>query len=180
MNDRLTQPIDRLTGQIKKEFGSLSVTQLNWKPNDRVWSIAQNIDHLIVVKESYYPVIKKIREGGYDVPWTGKINFLVGLAGKMILSSVQPDRRRKMKTFPVWEPSTGNIDANILSKFVSHQSELKNLIQSCSDLIEKGTVLSSPANRWIVYKLETAFDILVAHEQRHFEQAKELIPVLPA
>jgi hypothetical protein len=32
----------------------------------------------------------------------------------------------------------------------------------------------APAARVIVYRLETAFDIIVAHERRHFEQAKEV------
>jgi hypothetical protein len=44
--------------------------------------------------------------------------------------------------------------------------------------LEKGTVISSPANKYIVYKLETAFDIIVAHEERHLEQAKEVLSVL--
>jgi hypothetical protein len=48
------------------------------------------------------------------------------------------------------------------------------MIQSSSKLLEYKTVISSPANRNIVYKLETAFDIIVAHEFRHFEQAKEV------
>ncbi|CAZ97441.1 Putative protein [Zobellia galactanivorans] len=40
-------------------------------------------------------------------------------------------------------------------------------------MIEKGCIISSPANKNIVCRLETAFDIIVTHEQRHFEQLKE-------
>jgi len=40
-------------------------------------------------------------------------------------------------------------------------------------LAEKRTIISSPANKNIVYKLRTAFEIIIAHEQRHFEQSKE-------
>jgi hypothetical protein len=39
-------------------------------------------------------------------------------------------------------------------------------------------VISSPANKNIVYKLETAFDIIVSHEQRHLEQAKEILQLM--
>jgi len=41
-------------------------------------------------------------------------------------------------------------------------------------LIEKQPIISSPANRIIVYKLETAFGIMVAHEKRHLGQEKEV------
>jgi hypothetical protein len=32
---------------------------------------------------------------------------------------------------------------------------------------------NSPANRNMVYTLERAFDIIVVHERRHFQQAME-------
>jgi hypothetical protein len=41
--------------------------------------------------------------------------------------------------------------------------------------VENGTIISSPANKNIEYKLETAFDIIVAHEKRHLEQAREVL-----
>jgi hypothetical protein len=51
-------------------------------------------------------------------------------------------------------------------------------IEAAKELVEKGVVISSPANKNIVYKLETAFDIIVSHEQRHFEQAKEILQLM--
>jgi hypothetical protein len=48
-------------------------------------------------------------------------------------------------------------------------------IEEAKELVAKGTVIASPANKNIVYKLETAFDIIVSHEQRHLEQAKEVL-----
>jgi hypothetical protein len=79
-----------------------------------------------------------------------------------------------MKTFPIWEPAISLVRSDILDQFEKHQQELKQLIASSEDLLEEGTVISSPANRMIVYKLETAFDIIVAHEKRHLEQAREV------
>jgi hypothetical protein len=67
-----------------------------------------------------------------------------------------------------------------LGSFEKHQSELKKLIEDSSDLLDKSTIISSPANRNIVYKLETAFDIIVTHERRHFEQAKEIEKLITA
>jgi hypothetical protein len=167
--------IDKVTSAFKKEFAGFTYEQLNWKPTEKVWSVAQNIEHLITVNETYYPVIKNVMEGSYKIPLIGKVGFMVNAIGNMILNSVKPTRKRKIKTFPIWEPSKSKITEDILSRFEKHQSTLKQMIASSSDLLTKGTVISSPANKNIVYTLEKAFDIIVAHEQRHFEQAKELL-----
>ena len=52
------------------------------------------------------------------------------------------------------------------------------MIENSKDLLEKGTIISSPANNNIVYKLRTAFEIIVAHEQRHFVQSKEAFEMM--
>ena len=116
-----------------------------------------------------------MREGKYKTPFTAKLGFMVNFLGKMILDAVHPDRKKKMKTFPIWEPAKSEIGGDILTRFEKHQNELKDLIIGCKDLLEKGVVISSPANKNIVYKLETAFDIITTHEQRHLEQARELL-----
>jgi hypothetical protein len=169
------QTIDSITNSIHTEFGDITVEQLNWKPNPDTWSIGQIIDHLIVINKTYFPIIKQLQDGTYTVPWTGRIGFMVRLSGAMILKSVQPNRKKKMKTFPVWEPATSTIPADIIQQFEKHQAILKNTINECSKLLDAGVVISSPANKMIVYKLETAFDIIVTHEQRHLEQARETL-----
>jgi hypothetical protein len=79
-----------------------------------------------------------------------------------------------MKTFPLWEPATGDLPANILVQFEAHQASLKQELGKSLMAVDPATVISSPANHFIVYKLETAFDIMLAHEQRHFEQARDV------
>ena len=179
MQDRWQAKIDEVSSLFEKTFGSLTEAELNWKPHPSVWSIAQNIDHLMVINKTYFPVIRQIRNGSYRLPFHARFGWLVSSFGKIVLKAVHPDRRKKMKTFPIWEPAQGNLPGNVVNQFLLHQIELKALIQSCQDLVKNDTVIFSPANRTIVYKLETAFDIIVTHERRHFEQAKELFRLLP-
>lgn len=173
-----TATLGNITKQCQTEFGGLATEQLNWKPNSGTWSIAQNIDHLIVVNETYYPVLTSLKDETYKTPFIAKIGFIVSFLGKTVLKAVQPDRRKKMKTFPIWEPSESKVGDDILKRFEVHQNELKQKIENAKELVERGIVISSPANRNIVYKLETAFDIIVSHERRHFEQAKEILSLL--
>lgn len=172
--DNWTSTLNNITKQTLTEFGSLTSEQLNWKPNSSTWSIAQNLDHLIVVNETYYPVLA----GTYNTPFLAKIGFMVSFLGKTVLNAVRPDRKKKMKTFPIWEPTTSNVIGDILNRFQNHQNELIQKIEEAKGLVENGVVISSPANKHIVYKLETAFDIIVSHEQRHIEQSKELLSLM--
>lgn len=169
-----SKQIERNTQKFVETFGELSIEQLNWKPNSQTWSIAQNIDHLIVINKTYFPVIESVRNGTYRTPFLAKIGFLVSFFGKTVLKAVDPDRKKKMKTFPIWEPTKSEIPIGIFDRFKEHQSELKKMIEDSKDLIEKGIIISSPANKHIVYKLEKAFEIIVTHEERHFEQSKEI------
>jgi hypothetical protein len=171
--------IDATTFSFRQRFGKLSETALNWKPRPEVWSIAQNIDHLITINETYFPIIASIKNKTFRLPWTGRLGLLVKFLGSAVLKAVQPDRRKKMKTFKAARPSTGKIPGDIVEKFAAHQQKLKELIASSGELLNNNTIISSPANRYIVYRLETAFDIIVAHEQRHLAQATEMLEMIP-
>jgi hypothetical protein len=77
-----TSTLGDISRQILTEFGSLSSEQLNWKPNPNTWSIAQNLDHLIVVNETYYLVLASLKAGTYKTPFIAKIGFMVSFLGK--------------------------------------------------------------------------------------------------
>lgn len=174
IKERWIDPIDKVTSDFKQSFGALTIAELNWKPNPNTWSIGQNLDHLIVINGTYHPVINAVKAGKNKLPFLAKFDFMVSFLGRTILKSVQPDRSRKMKTFPIWEPTKSDIQGDIWERFENNQNELKMLIQSCSDLLDRGAIISSPANRTIVYRLEIAFDIIVTHERRHFQQAIDI------
>jgi len=167
--------IDHVTKQVESVFGALSDAQLNQKPDPNTWSIAENLEHLILVNESYYPLIDSVRKGEMRLGWSSKLGFLRNVLAKMILGSVEPTRKRKMKTFPIWTPAASSITPQAVIRFVEHQKQLAAFISSCNDLLEKGQVICSPANKNITYTLAQAFEIIVTHEERHLNQAKEVV-----
>lgn len=163
--------IDRLTLLFSSEFSGLNEDELNWKPDANSWSIAQHLDHLIVINQTYFPIFAALKSGEYTPPFWGKLGFLVNFFGAAVLNAVKPEQKKKVKTFTIWEPSASSLSGDILEQFSAHQTALKNQIVASESLLQQGVIISSPANRIIVYRLETAFDIIVAHEQRHLEHA---------
>ena len=170
--------IDKTTADFSSNFGSLTKEQLNWKPNPTTWSIAQNIDHLIVINQSYFPLLADLKTGKFKRPFIARFGFIVSFFGKTVLNAIKPDTQKKIKTFAIWEPSESKIEGDIVDRFSKHQDQLKKEIEAAKDLIQQGVIIYSPANKNIVYTLETAFDIITTHELRHLEQAKEVLESL--
>lgn len=170
--------IDQTTDSFVNLFGSLTREDLNWKPNPETWSIAQNIDHLIVINQSYFPILADMRAGRFKPPFPARFGFVVSFLGKTILNAVEPTRTKKTKTFAIWEPSTSQIPGDIVQRFAKHQAQLKREIEASKTLLDAEAVICSPANKNIVYPLETAFDVIVTHEQRHLNQAKAVYTLL--
>jgi len=172
------QKIDSLTKEFKDRFGDMAADELNQKPNAQTWSIAENLQHLITVNQSYFPMLEQVKDGKYKTPFLGRFTFYVNLMGKTILKSVSPESRKKIRTFPMWEPVAANLGSDTVCDFARHQDEFKNRITESKPALEKGLVISSPANGNIVYTLEKAFDIMIAHEERHLHQAMEAFEVI--
>ncbi|MUP45990.1 DinB family protein [Gramella sp. BOM4] len=167
--------IDRNTESFQQTFGNLNSKSLNWKTDAQSWSIGENIQHLIQINESYFPIFEELEKGRLKLPFMAKLGFMVSFFGNLILKSVEPSRKKKMKTFPVWDPKSSELSTEIISQFESSQSRLKSFINDLAGEIRTGKVIYSPANRNIVYRIDTALDIIILHQQRHFYQAKEVL-----
>ena len=170
------QELINITEDFKKSFGTLTHKQLNWKPAPNKWSVVQVIDHLIHTNDSYIPVIENLNSQNRNIPVTGRFDFLVNYFGNFIFKSVEPTRAKKIKTFPVWEPDSSDLPETILNKFEESQQRIINTIEKNKDKFN--AVISSPANKYIVYKFGKAVDILIMHGKRHYNQALEVKEML--
>lgn len=184
MNDTLVSSwqnrLQASTDAFKKEFSALSTQNLNWKPNPETWSIGQIVDHLITTNQQYHPIFEQLLQGTYPTRFYERIPLLPMLFGKLILSSVQPDNKRKTPTVPVFEPATSEIPADILATFESEQAILSEYIDKLASKPLDQMIITSPASRVAVYSTNTAIDIIVSHEERHLLQAQRLLNILPS
>lgn len=165
--------LDSNTKLFLDEFHSLSEEELNWKPNDKTWSVAQNIQHLMEVNTSYFPIIEQIEN--LELPFSAKIPFVPKIFGNMILKASSPEKSKKIKTFKLWEPGQSKVGKDILYKYSKNKHQLVLQLKNSEKYIENYTLIHSPANKQIIYSLENAFNIIISHEKRHFNQAKRLI-----
>ena len=164
---------NKIADEAKVTFGNLSVSQLNWKPSAERWSVAQCFDHLITTNKGYFPVIEDVLTGKKRTFWQN-IPLLPGLAGKLLIKSLDPASTRKLKAPKRFEPAQSNISGSVINDFVDQQRRIAEKMKSTEHLERERIVITSPAAAVITYSLMDAYRIIVVHEQRHFQQAKRV------
>jgi uncharacterized damage-inducible protein DinB len=149
----------------------LSERQLRWRPPDGGWSIADVLEHLCIVYDSYAGVLgtlidspnaRAAEDGGQWAPT---------LVGGMMVSSFRSDRKLPApKLFrPPPEPR-----ANVLDEFLARERELLGRIERAWHLELRKTKLASPISRLVRINLGDALGILVEHARRHLGQMERV------
>ena len=177
MNEQLDTLIENartIAEDARSSFGGLSAAQLNWKPSAERWSIAQCFDHLITSHSGYLPIIESVRSGTKKTRILERLPVLPGLAGKLLIKSLDPASTRKIKAPKNFEPAESNISASVIDDFVAQQDKIIEGMKSTRDLVLERIVITSPAVSVVTYSLMDAYRIIVVHEQRHLQQAKRV------
>ena len=177
MNAELPQLINELgkvSNEARSNFGSLSTERLNWKPSAEQWSVAQCLEHLIVTNKDYFPVIEKIARGDYKPTLQERLPLLPTLFGSLILKAVQPQSQRKFKAGKAFQPSSSEISGDIVSRFEQHNKVVAAHLMSTERFDLRKIIITSPIGPFATYSLLDGYRIVVAHEQRHLEQAKRV------
>ncbi|HYH86039.1 MAG TPA: DinB family protein [Pyrinomonadaceae bacterium] len=171
---KLIEQLGSITEDARKVFGALTPAQLNWKPSAEEWSVGQCFDHLIVTNRGFFPLLEQVGRGERrNGAWENWSPF-TGLFGKFVARSLEQEGGRKFKAPKKLEPSSSDIDGGIINRFAEHQSELSELLKATAGRDLEKVVVTSPISGFVTYRLPDACRIVVAHERRHFAQARRV------
>jgi hypothetical protein len=109
------------------------------------------------------------------------MGLLSGVWASFLKKATLPNPTQKTKTFEVFEPSKSEIPSDIARVFLNENERFKDLIRNLDKLNLEKTMMSSPVSNMIVYSLKDALIILANHEERHFNQAMNVMnqPAFP-
>lgn len=172
--DGLIQNARTIAADARSSFGKLSTEQLNWKPSAERWSIAQCFEHLITSNKGYLPIIEDVRKGKKKSTIWERLPVLPGLAGKLLIKSLDPASTRKLKAPTRFQPAQSNISPAVIDDFVTLQDEVIEGMKSTSHLDLENIVVTSPVASFVTYSMMDAYRIIVVHERRHFQQAQRV------
>ena len=166
----IIERINRISHQVEESFGSLSEDQLNWKPKPKVWSIAQNLDHMMKYNKGYFPVFIQIANGHKRVKKRERLPLVPDVWGTYYVKAMKTNSRRKLKAHDTHRPSTQALSTQILDDFMGHQSALLDLIRRMEMEDHDGMVVTSPTNPLAVFSLKDTCRVIALHEERHLKQ----------
>jgi hypothetical protein len=177
MDERITQitsDMRAIADDVRGTFGNLLGEQLNWKPGENSWSIAQCLDHIIKTNGQFAPEFEKLASGNRKNTFWQNYSPLTGWGGRFLINAVSVDSKKaKAPSKAIVPPS--EVDAGIVDAFCSHVDEVNKRIEAVANVDRKKTVVTSPFLAVFTYSLDDAYTVLVEHSKRHVRQAKRVM-----
>jgi hypothetical protein len=153
----------------------LSPVQLNWKPAQDKWSIAQCLDHLAIASQKFDGYFSDaLARGRKKWPVTTGPAYRPSFMGGWLVKHVSPEAARNLTAPKVLRPAeSGNI-VQPLEKFLKQQESFIEFVRKSNGIDYNKARLRSPVTPLIRYSLADAFVITVVHGRRHLAQARRV------
>jgi hypothetical protein len=164
---------NNIAAETKSTFGPLTAAQLNWKPSAERWSVAQCFEHLVTSNKGFFPRVDGVIAGIKPTFWQ-RMPVIPGLAGKLLIKSLDPKSTRKIKAPKKFQPAQSDISAAVLDDFVDQQGKIVEKMKATEHLDLDKIIITSPVAAAITYSMMDAYRVIVVHERRHFEQARRV------
>ena len=156
-----------------ERFRNLSEKQLNHKEYSESWSILECIEHLNLYGDFYNPEIKRSLQASHSK--TNEV-FKSGLIGNYFVKIMLPkEKLNKMKTFKDKNPIGSKLNIKVIDRFVEQQKEFLRLIEKSKSVNLSKTKTAISISKFIKLRLGDTFRFIVAHNERHLLQAKNII-----
>ncbi|MGE0886136.1 MAG: DinB family protein [Blastocatellales bacterium] len=171
----LLNETESIARDAQSTFGELNAEQINWKPADNKWSVAQCLEHLIVTNGQMLSVFDRVASGTRQTKLIERLPILPSLWGRMMVKALTPDSKQKFKAPPTASPSSSSIDPQIVTQFAANQQEVAGKIKAVENLNPEKIIITSPFAGFITYSLLDAARIIIVHERRHLAQAERVM-----
>jgi DinB superfamily len=166
----ISNRLGEITQLVKQEFSGFSDSELNVRPAEDKWSIAQCLDHLIVSNETYIPAFESLINGIHRTTFWQRMNPLTGFAGKKGREILQSGKI-KLKAPALFTPSKSADIKNIVERFTAHQLKMGSIFDQLEQKGLRDITISSPVTSVLTLKSGDAIEIIIEHEARHLRQA---------
>lgn len=159
---------------FRKEIDALLIPPVPGK-----WSVAQILEHLNGYGRIYLPAIDKALSIS---PSKREAWFNSGFWGNYFTNSMKPksvfEVKNKMRTLKAHNPDNNLNATKVLEEFVEQQHRMIYLLELSKQKSLNAIRIPLTITKLIKMKLGDTFRFLIAHEQRHFVQARNAIKTI--
>jgi hypothetical protein len=170
--------LEAVLRDVRGMVGKLNEAQLNWRPMDARWSIAECIAHLTASGNAYEGPIARAIDRGFAKRMYGGRDFYPGTIGRWMIAQMEPPPRRRMQAPKRIVPQHVESAPQLLANFEKMQATLIEQVKMTAGLDLSRIKLGSPIVPIVRLPLGTWFAFLIAHERRHVWQARQVLQEL--
>jgi DinB superfamily len=154
----------------------LTGPQFNWRPAPGSWSVAECLKHLSVAMTATLPRFDQAIERGRAHGRTAPGPFRYSWFAKMMIRSMEPPPRWRMKTQRVFDVPAGVVHAmtHVLPEFVATCDQLGERVRRSDGLDLRRVRVVSPASSLLRMPLGAYFRFVIVHNNRHLWQARQV------
>lgn len=166
---QLTDQVQELRATVDAQLRSLSSHQLNFKPSAASWSVLECLEHLNRYSRFYNPELANALRGQTQPQNPHEVGFT--WLGRKSYETVRPDNGKQHTTIKHMNPAGSALGAEVVQEFLQHQEQLLALLAAanCTNLNRKAVRIEF--FRLLRLRVGEALQFMVAHEQRHVQQA---------
>lgn len=166
--------LDDIARGSQDTFGRLTPRQLNWRPDEARWGVAQCFDHLVTANRlMLQSAAAALDESQPRTVWQ-RLPVLPGMFGRLMIRSLTPTATRKLRAPMSARPAFSELPGDIVRRFADQQREAAAWMAEVGEGRAERTIMASPFLRVITYSVLDACRLMVAHDQRHIEQARRV------
>lgn len=176
----VSNAIHEIAEEARLTFGALTEQQLNWKPDEAQWSAAQCFEHLVTADRLLVDAAKSAIGSPPTSVWQ-RLPLWPAMLGKLMVSSQGPrePKSRKYVANPIARP-TSSVRPDIIERFAEQHLEIETWTRTLDEGKARRAILISPFVKVITYSVLDGLRLLVAHDRRHFEQARRVMAAQPS
>ncbi|WP_428659514.1 DinB family protein [Runella sp.] len=168
--DTLENRVEGHLQQAIRQFQNMPESDLLQPAVNGGWSIAQCLEHLNSYGHYYLP---KIQEGlAKKAHLAPKETFKSSWLGNYFIQMMEPETgKKKYKAFKGHIPDS-KLDAYaVVAEFIQQQETLLNYLQQARSTDMNAVRIPISIARFITLKLGDVFQFIIAHNERHIQQA---------
>ena len=180
-NQVVIQLLETLEDQVEshvsdavKIFQNLSTEQLLKPASDGGWSIAQCLWHLNSYGDYYLPKIKSGLTKNYQANPDFKSTWLGSYFTRIMKPGAQ---MKKYKAFKNHIPPVELEADKVVAEFIQQQEQLLSYLKLARHTDMNRIRIPISIVSWVKLKLGDVFQFIIAHDERHLQQAKRNLPL---
>ena len=161
---------------VNTAYGHLFDKQINTRPADGGWSVAECLEHLCVTAEHYLPLIDDALESAEANELRKQPPYKRSLLAAWLISQTEKvPPKLKIRSPAAFRPVNQHGAEQIRHRFASFQVRLTEAAKRANGLDLGRIKVPSPVTSLLKIPLGQAFRFIAAHQYRHLWQADQVI-----